>query len=89
MKPQQIEPNRFQRTDHVRELAGNEVTFGAQRGVCGCAAVMCSGNGLQLFQPRLEHLGVTLEPLEAMQEGSRLIAAASIGNVRLIDNLAV
>jgi pantoate--beta-alanine ligase len=31
----------------------------------------------------------TLEPLEVMQEGSRLIAAASIGNVRLIDNLAV
>ena len=31
----------------------------------------------------------TLEPLEAFQEGSRLIAAASIGSVRLIDNLAV
>jgi pantoate--beta-alanine ligase len=31
----------------------------------------------------------TLEPLEASQEGSRLIAAASIGTVRLIDNLAV
>ena len=31
----------------------------------------------------------TLEPLEVIQEGSRLIAAASIGNVRLIDNLAV
>ena len=31
----------------------------------------------------------TLEPLEAFHEGSRLIAAASIGSVRLIDNLAV
>lgn len=31
----------------------------------------------------------TLEPLDASQSGSRLIAAASIGNVRLIDNLAI
>ena len=33
--------------------------------------------------------GETLQPVEAFQEGSRLIAAAVIGTTRLIDNIAV
>ena len=32
---------------------------------------------------------VTLEPLDAFVEGARLIDAASVGTVRLIDNIAV
>jgi pantoate--beta-alanine ligase len=33
--------------------------------------------------------GTTMEPLHALRPGSRLIAAARLGSVRLIDNLAV
>jgi pantoate--beta-alanine ligase len=33
--------------------------------------------------------GQALEPVEAIEEGSRLIAAAVIGTTRLIDNIAV
>jgi pantoate--beta-alanine ligase len=33
--------------------------------------------------------GGSLEPLDRFQEGGRLIAAASLGNVRLIDNVSV
>ena len=33
--------------------------------------------------------GTTMEPLHVLRPGSRLIAAARLGSVRLIDNLAV
>jgi len=33
--------------------------------------------------------GQTLEPLDGFKEGGRLIAAAFLGSVRLIDNVAV
>lgn len=69
----------------AREIAGGEPVAAALE--VGRAAFLASGFSIVDYFALVD--GSSLQPLEAASENGRLIAAARIGGVRLIDNIAV